>query len=121
MRQYGHALVPISTVGLPGSPKLPFTVHDKAHSVDQTQVNFVRPGLVRKVVSAQIASGGSIQARFTTTGPQGLGLTAPCLGCRTSQDAAAHAARNIHPVPGEACAAYRGQDANFSVDREHAR
>lgn len=109
MRDDDYALVPISIAALPGSPRFPFTVHDKACYMEQAQVNFIRPGPAIKFVSAEIASGGTIQARFTTTGPQGLGLTAPCLGCRTSQDAAAHAARNIHPVLG-----------HFSVDREHA-
>lgn len=46
---------------------------------------------------------------------------ASCLSCHTSQAAAAHAALNVNPSLGEACAVCHGQTAEFSVGREHAR
>jgi OmcA/MtrC family decaheme c-type cytochrome len=45
---------------------------------------------------------------------------AACLGCHDSQAAAAHAFVNTAPF-GEACAACHGVNADFSVDRAHAR
>jgi OmcA/MtrC family decaheme c-type cytochrome len=43
-----------------------------------------------------------------------------CLGCHDSQAAAAHAYTMTAPF-GEACAACHGADAQFSVDKVHAR
>jgi OmcA/MtrC family decaheme c-type cytochrome len=45
---------------------------------------------------------------------------AACLGCHDSQAAAAHAYVNTAPF-GEACAACHGVNADFSVDKAHAR
>ncbi len=45
---------------------------------------------------------------------------AACLGCHDSQAAAAHAYVNTAPF-GEACAACHGANADFSVDKVHAR
>jgi hypothetical protein len=51
-----------------------FTVHDKPYYADPAVVAFVRPGLVFKIVSAQIAADGAIRARFKLSGPEGLPL-----------------------------------------------
>src|SRR4051812_16508863 len=60
---------------LSGSPKRNgFTVHDKAYYADVNTVNFVRPGLVFKIVSASIAADGTMTARVTMKDPQGMGL-----------------------------------------------
>src|SRR5450432_2882820 len=54
--------------------KTEFTIHDKAYFADANTVNFVRPGLVIKVVSANIATDGTISVDYTLTDPKGLGL-----------------------------------------------
>jgi OmcA/MtrC family decaheme c-type cytochrome len=46
---------------------------------------------------------------------------AACLGCHTDQASAAHASLNASPALGEACSVCHGPDADFSVDRVHAR
>ena len=46
--------------------------------------------------------------------------TAACLSCHTSRAAAVHAQLNASPL-GEACAVCHGPQAEFSVDRVHAR
>ena len=51
--------------------------------------------------------------------------TAACLGCHTTQAAASHALVNggsaaDNPL-GESCAVCHGRNAEFSVDRMHAR
>src|SRR6266568_3999949 len=51
-----------------------FSPHEKAYYADAAAVNFVRPGLVTKILSATIASDGTIQTRFRITDPQGLPL-----------------------------------------------
>ncbi len=61
-------------VALVSAPSSPFTVNDKAYYADQAQVAFVRPGLVIKILSAEIASDGAIKARVRFTDPKGLPL-----------------------------------------------
>lgn len=51
-----------------------FTVNDKAYYADPGLVNFVRPGLVLKIVSAEIATDGTIKTRLRITDPKGLPL-----------------------------------------------
>src|ERR1051326_150425 len=46
----------------------------KAAHLDANQVNFVRPGIKVKIVSAGIAKDGTITARVTIADPQGLPL-----------------------------------------------
>jgi OmcA/MtrC family decaheme c-type cytochrome len=53
---------------------------------------------------------------LTTTPP----ATAACLSCHTLKSAAAHALSNITAL-GESCDACHGPNAEFSVDRVHAR
>ena len=47
--------------------------------------------------------------------------TAACTACHTSQEASAHASVMTSPVLGESCGVCHGQDADFSVTKEHAR
>lgn len=59
-----------------------YTKHQKAAYMEQNQVNFIRPGVVVKIVSAAIAKDGTITARLTITDPKGLpldrdGITTP--------------------------------------------
>src|SRR5436309_1696010 len=54
--------------------KPPFTVNQKAFYMDPVEVDFVRPGLQVKILSASIDAQGVIQARFRITDPRGLPL-----------------------------------------------
>ena len=56
------------------APKSPFTALDKAYYADANLVNFVRPGLDFKIVSAEIAADGTIRVRFKMSDPRGLPL-----------------------------------------------
>jgi len=65
-----------------GSKSSVLTKHDKAYYADANLVNFVRPGLVVKIVSGAIANDGSITAKVTLADPRGLpldrdGITTP--------------------------------------------
>ncbi len=69
----GSALF-ILTAGLVSAPKSPFTSRDKAAYLDEKTVNFVRPGLVTKIQSAEIGTDGTVRARVKITDPRGLPL-----------------------------------------------
>jgi cytochrome c5 len=45
---------------------------------------------------------------------------AACLSCHSSQEAASHALVNTSTL-GESCTVCHGTDAQFSVDKSHAR
>lgn len=67
---------------LTGSPKPVFTKHDKAYYADANTVNFVRPGLVIKIINASIANDGTITTRFRLSDPKDMpldreGITTP--------------------------------------------
>lgn len=62
---------------------------------------------------APVASPGSFTA---TTQP----ITAACLGCHDTKDAASHALANTSAL-GESCSACHGAKAEFSMDKAHAR
>jgi OmcA/MtrC family decaheme c-type cytochrome len=67
--------VPVgSAVLLSSSDKPALSALDKAFYADANAVNFVRPGLVLKILSASVADDGTIQARFKVTDPKGLPL-----------------------------------------------
>jgi len=51
-----------------------FTEQDKAFYADPNVVAFVRPGLVLKILSVDIASDGTVKVRFKMTDPRGLPL-----------------------------------------------
>ncbi len=54
--------------------KTAFTVHDKAYYADANTVNFVRPGFTITIVSAKIATDGTISVDYKLTDPKGLPL-----------------------------------------------
>lgn len=63
-----------AAVLLSSSDRPVYTENQKAFYADPNLVNFVRPGLVLKIVSASIESDGTIRARFRLTDPRGLPL-----------------------------------------------
>ena len=63
-----------SAVLLSSSDTPVFTANDKAYYADQNLVNFVRPGLVLKILAASIDPDGAIKTRFRLTDPRGLPL-----------------------------------------------
>ncbi len=82
--RYALALVVItgSVVLMSAPKKTVFTPHDKAYYASDATVNFVRPGLTLKVVSANIAQDGTISVDYKVTDPNGLpldpaGITTP--------------------------------------------
>ncbi|MCL4401679.1 MAG: OmcA/MtrC family decaheme c-type cytochrome, partial [Acidobacteria bacterium] len=75
MRRYVLLSVLIGSIALLNSSTTPtFTKRDKAYYLDQATVNFVRPGLVVKILSAQIAPDGTISTQFQVTDLKGLPL-----------------------------------------------
>ena len=56
------------------APKRPFSPREKAFYADAATVQFVKPGLVITINSAQISSNGTITATYTVTDPGGLPL-----------------------------------------------
>ena len=76
--RYAVALLAVagSVVFLNAEKKSAFTIHDKAFYAPQATVDFVRPGLTISIVSAKIASDGTISVDYKLTDPQGLPLDA---------------------------------------------
>jgi OmcA/MtrC family decaheme c-type cytochrome len=75
LRHFAIAAICISACAyLISAPAPRFTQHDKAYYADANLVNFVRPGLVLKITSADIAADGTIKTRFTLTDPKGAPL-----------------------------------------------
>jgi OmcA/MtrC family decaheme c-type cytochrome len=67
---------------LTSATKKPYSIHEKAYYASQEAVNFVRPGLMVQIQSAEIAADGTVKARVKFTDPQGLpldkdGITTP--------------------------------------------
>ncbi len=54
--------------------KTGFTVHDKAYFADANTINFVRPGLNISIVSAKIATDGTVTVDYKLADPKGLPL-----------------------------------------------
>jgi OmcA/MtrC family decaheme c-type cytochrome len=68
------ALIACSLALMSGARKSSFTIRDKAFFAPQAIVEYVNPGLVFSVVSAKIASDGTISVDYKVTDPQGLPL-----------------------------------------------
>src|SRR6516164_6321502 len=63
-----------SSVFIRAQKESAFTPYEKAYYADPTIVNFVRPGLVISVVSANIASDGTITVDYKLSDPNGAPL-----------------------------------------------
>ena len=70
------ALVAGLAVSLLSDPRSPYSPHEKAFFLDRATVEFVRPGLVITINSAQVAADGTITTVYTITDPKGLPLDA---------------------------------------------
>jgi len=68
------AIIGLIAVSLASAPRRPYSTHEKAFFADDQTVQFVRPGLVIRVNSAQIAADGTISTVYTISDPQGLPL-----------------------------------------------
>ncbi len=61
-------------LGITGATKRPYTPREKAFYAPEAVLSFVRPGLVIKINSAQIAADGTISVTYSVTDPKGLPL-----------------------------------------------
>ena len=68
------ALIAVSVVLVSGAKKATFSPHEKAYYAPQALVEYVNPGLVFNIVSAKIASDGTISVDYKVSDPQGLPL-----------------------------------------------
>ncbi len=88
----------------------------KALPLNMNQLSALSPedqGLYRTILAKYHASLGSSTPKLPP-------ITAACLACHGSQEAASHAFVNTSSL-GESCSVCHGQTAEFSVDRVHAR
>lgn len=67
-------IVLVGAIGLQSEDSYSFSKREKAYYASANVINFVRPGLVFKVTSAQIAQDGTITARVLVTDPKGIPL-----------------------------------------------
>src|SRR5581483_10277741 len=67
-------LLGVVALAVVSGTKRPFNTYDRAYYASQATVDFVRPGLVVKVLSAAIAQDGTITATVSFADPQGLPL-----------------------------------------------
>jgi OmcA/MtrC family decaheme c-type cytochrome len=74
--RYAAGLILIAgSVALMSAPKkTTFSRYDKAYYADAATVDFVRPGLTIKIVSAKVASDGTISVDYQLMDPKGLPL-----------------------------------------------
>src|SRR5882724_8015023 len=75
-------LITLIGISLTSATRKPYSKHEKAFFASDQTVEFVRPGLVITVKSAQIATDGTISVVYAITDPQGLpldsaGITTP--------------------------------------------
>jgi OmcA/MtrC family decaheme c-type cytochrome len=86
------------------------------------------PGILSNCASCHVNNSQRLplsENLLPVTDPRGFitkpgAATAACLGCHATRSAAAHAAANTNEI-GESCATCHGPNAEFSVDRAHAR
>jgi OmcA/MtrC family decaheme c-type cytochrome len=86
LKSYSRLLLPLALIigvaVLTSAPTPPYPVDSKAAFADEALVNFVRPGLIIKIASAEVDSVGTVKARVQFTDPKGLpldreGITTP--------------------------------------------
>jgi len=70
------ALVAVVAFCLSAGKRNQYSAHEKAFYANPATVEFVQPGLVIKINTAQIASDGTIAVAYTLTDPNGLPLDA---------------------------------------------
>lgn len=95
------ALPLIVSAALLSSSDRPFTPRDKAYYLDPALQSFIRPGLLTRIISAQIAQDGAIAVRFRITDPKGVplqreGITTP--GVVSTSFVAAYLPKQVNPV-----------------------
>ena len=73
--QLGFVLL-IAAIALGAASKNPFTARDKAFFANSATVDFVRPGLVVAIKSAQVAADGTVTVIYTVADPKALPLDA---------------------------------------------
>jgi len=79
LRVFGRTAALVAIVALcltAGGKKHEYSSHEKAFYADASTVQFVHPGLVITINSAQIAQDGTITTIYTLTDPKGLPLDA---------------------------------------------
>jgi OmcA/MtrC family decaheme c-type cytochrome len=64
----------VLALAMTGTPRRPYSPRERAFYAADALVNFVRPGLVVKINSAQIAADGTISVTYSITDPKGLPL-----------------------------------------------
>jgi OmcA/MtrC family decaheme c-type cytochrome len=64
----------IGAVALVSAPKSAFNFNEKAYYTDEKTLSFVRPGLVVRIQSVDVAADGTVRARVKFTDPQGVPL-----------------------------------------------
>src|SRR5271169_6264713 len=67
-------LLAVSVFLVNAQRKTHFTPHEKAYYADPSQVVYVQPGLTINVVSAKVASDGTISVDYKLTDPTGAAL-----------------------------------------------
>jgi OmcA/MtrC family decaheme c-type cytochrome len=75
-KQYGRPVLIAATLvmSLSSASRKPYSPHEKAFYADRALVDFVNPGLTIAVISATIASDGTITVSYFLTDPNGLPL-----------------------------------------------
>jgi OmcA/MtrC family decaheme c-type cytochrome len=106
-----------------------FTVYGNGSSLHNYN-GVTYPGDRRNCASCHVSDGQQVPAAGDAVitlrdyfSPQGSGTSA-CLGCHDNRDAAAHAFLNTTQFggkPAEACGVCHGKNAEWSVDKSHAR
>jgi OmcA/MtrC family decaheme c-type cytochrome len=100
-----------------------------SYTVSGTNYNHVGyPGDRRNCAGCHVNGSQQLPAKGTlsVTDPGGYfspipPSTAACTSCHASKEASAHALVNTSPILGESCTVCHGPNAEFSVDRSHAR
>ena len=64
-----------SLIFINAQKRTPFTPHERAFYADPALVAFVQPGLAINIVSAKVASDGTISVDYKLTDPTGAPLT----------------------------------------------